>query len=71
VADLWCEPLVEGMLEGICQARVQAGEPCVLGSGGDPCHGRGELSPDSLDPAIGTCMDVPALCLYEELRPPV
>ena len=70
VADHWCEPLGADTLEGICQPRVQAGEPCLL-SGNDPCHGRCEPSPDSQDPAIGACMDVPAVCLYEELRPPV
>lgn len=69
-SDHWCEPLNPDTIEGTCQPRLQAGEPC-LGSGNDPCHGRCETSPDAEDPAIGACMDVPAACLLEELRPPV
>jgi hypothetical protein len=69
VADHFCAPLDADAIEGTCQPRLQAGEPCPLGSGNDPCHGRCEESPDSQDPAIGACLDVPAVCLDEQLRP--
>jgi len=71
VADHWCEPNAPDAIDGTCQPLLQAGDPCVLASGDEACHGWCEPSPDSLDPAIGACIDVPAVCLHEGLRPPV
>jgi hypothetical protein len=71
LADHYCDELVAEEPEGICQPLVQGGEPCPIdGSGNeDICHGRCE--PDPNDPSVGACVDIPAVCEYMQLRPPV
>lgn len=65
--DHYCEPLSSDGIEGTCRPRLDAGAPCMLGP--SSCHGRCEPSEESLDPAIGVCIDVPALCLNTSLEP--
>jgi hypothetical protein len=67
--DHHCEPLSDDTVEGTCQPLMAAGEPCSSPWGGT-CSGWCLPSDDSEDPTVGVCTHIPAVCLYEDLRPP-
>lgn len=64
-AELFCAPTGDSV-EGICQALLDGGEACVNNQ--QSCHGWCQNVPDSPDPNIGECLDVPAVCQYESLQ---
>jgi hypothetical protein len=67
--DHYCEPISEEEYQdGTCQPFRTGGEPCNPVADGF-CLGWCVEVEGAGDPAVGVCVDIPAVCLYEDLQP--
>lgn len=67
--DHYCSLISADSIEGTCQPLLAASAPC------DPttdmqCLGWCIVLEGSDDPTLGACVDIPAVCLHDDLQPP-